>query len=80
MEQINDNLKRELGILESKESLNTGDYEMIFSLYKHFIDANAPFYTTGCSCKNSIDRYYKDLMKWYKNYKIINEQNGGVGV
>lgn len=46
------------------------DIELIFTLYKEYVDPNAPFYTTGCNCQNSIEHYYGKLMDWYRNYKI----------
>jgi hypothetical protein len=45
------------------------DIELIFTLYKEYVDPNAPFYTTGCNCQNSIESYYGKLMDWYRNYK-----------
>lgn len=74
--EISEKLRRELDILEYKGIAHQNDYDMVFSLYKHFIDAAAPFYTSGCSCKNSIEKYYKTLITWWKNYKLEEQKNG----
>jgi hypothetical protein len=74
--EISEKLKRELDILEYKATAHATDYDMIFSLYKYFINSDAAFYTSGCSCRNSIEKYYNELITWWKNYKLQELNNG----
>lgn len=68
---INKSIEKELDRLAGIKVPQSKDIDLVFSLYKTFVDSEAPFYTTGCSCKNSIENYYKKLMSWWSEQKLI---------
>jgi hypothetical protein len=41
------------------------DLDSIYTLYKRYINTNAGMYRVGCSCSNSITKYYEDLRNWF---------------
>lgn len=50
----------------------TGDQmDLIFKLYKKYINPAISHYVTGCSCHNDIATIYWDLLDWFSN----NENN-----
>lgn len=67
---MNKNIIKELERLSSITTPQQKDIDMIFSLYKNFVDKNTPFYTTGCNCQNSIQNIHKGLIKWYEDWKV----------
>lgn len=46
----------------SEEQMN-----LIFLMYKKYVNPNIYTYTTGCTCENNIKNLYRDLMSWAKN-------------
>lgn len=58
-------LRKELQRLKNISTPQSRDIDLIFSLYKNFIDKDVMIYTTGCNCSNSIETFYKKLMDWY---------------
>lgn len=65
--ELTDNIRKELDRLKNTSNPQKTDYDLIFSLYKQFVNQDAAFYTTGCSCQNAIQNVYRDLMYWYSN-------------
>lgn len=51
---MNKHIIKELERLSSITTPQKNDIDLIFSLYKNFVDSNVAFYTTGCNCQNSI--------------------------
>lgn len=49
--------------------VNPSPQEMdeLFALYRKYLNPHVYHYQTGCDCGNSIIRFYKDLMEWFKN-------------
>jgi hypothetical protein len=84
---MNKNIIKELERLSSITTPQQRDIDLIFSLYKNFVDENTPFYTTGCNCQNSIQNIHKKLINWYKEWKsnqveqkineLLNEEDDG---
>ena len=62
---MNENVRKEFERLKSLTTPQTKDKEMIFSLYKTYVNSNAQFYVENCGCQNAIENIYKELMNWY---------------
>lgn len=60
-------IRNEFERLKNISNPQKSDQDLIFSLYKNFVNSDAQFYTTGCNCQNSIQNVYNELMNWYKN-------------
>jgi len=67
--ELNDNIRNEFERLKNISTPQKTDQNLIFSLYKNFVNPDASFYTTGCNCQNSIQNVYRELMAWYENNK-----------
>ncbi len=42
------------------------DMEMIFNLYRKYIDSSITEFKTGCNCQNSIEKIFYGLINWYR--------------
>jgi hypothetical protein len=67
--ELNQTMRKEFERLKNVLTPQKNDLDLIFSLYKGFVNPNASFYTTGCNCQNSIENVYRELMAWYENNK-----------
>ena len=62
-------------ILLRRVSSPTGEQmDLIFNLYKKYVNPAIRSYTTGCSCHNDISTIYWSLMEWFpaNENKFIN--------
>jgi len=41
------------------------DMELIYGLYKKYINPNAARYATNCNCHTSISNYWRTLLDWF---------------
>lgn len=49
----------------SPMGLNTGDAEIIFQLYKKYVNPSALIYTTNCNCSTDIRNHFYKLIEWF---------------
>jgi hypothetical protein len=69
MGELTDLKRAELERLKFVSIPQAKDKELIFSLYKNLVNSDIGFYTENCSCENSIENIYIQLMIWYENNK-----------
>jgi hypothetical protein len=49
----------------SPMGLHSGDAEIIFQLYKKYVNPSATVYTTNCGCSTDIRNHFYKLLEWY---------------
>lgn len=67
---INEVILKELERLKNVNTPQPRDKDIVFSLYKSYVNKDALLYTENCSCESSIENIYKSLMTFYDNYLI----------
>ena len=59
--------QNEIVRLQRVVTATRGDCDIIYNLYKKYINNNALMYQTNCNCNTSISRYYQTLLDWYSS-------------
>ncbi len=47
--------------------VDNAEMEMIYNLYKKYINPNAARYAVNCNCHTSISNYWRTLLDWFSN-------------
>ena len=51
-----------------KRVITINDVQLIYNLYKKYVDSSAPYPIVGCgACELSASKYYENLRDWHLN-------------